>query len=111
MPNYYCINTDCPSNGAVVGVPHIKISIAMDGSIRTTNSAGGDIICDVCERPLQELKEQGGYCVTVGKWSSMPDHQKKAAIKKISDRDFKLHGKEEKEFRKKKVIEGMQNGN
>lgn len=110
MPNYFCINTDCPSNGAVVGVPRVKISIDKDGSTRITDPYGKNIVCDVCERPLQELKSAGGYNVTVGKWSSMSDAQKKASIKKIADKDFQKHGREEKEFRKKQIVNRMQNG-
>lgn len=110
MPNYFCSDPNCPSLGAVVNIPRVKISVRDDGSLRITDSGGREIVCGVCKSPIQEVISPGEFNVTVGKWSSMSDAQKKASIKKISDRDFKKHGREEKEFRKKQIINKMQNG-
>ena len=96
--NFFCITCE---KGFVIGRYRTKI---VDGETQYCDKKFKELVCDICSKPLVNIKVFDGFAITYGKFASSTPEQRAKILDKRSHEHFLREIKEKKVHMDKNVV-------
>ena len=100
--DFTCTNKECSKYGEIVFIHKVKLQM-VNGAFKPVLN----ILCPECNNLLSlidKVSENGDIHVSIGRFNSMDNAQKKETIKKRAKRNYDTFHKRERENRRREMV-------